>query len=66
MADKFSYTLNLPENEANVLTQLAEEKGMSKNAVMRQALRLYQLIQKSERVSLVIEGETMNIATGVL
>lgn len=66
MSEKFSVTLTLPEKEANVLVEMAETKGMSKNAVMRQALRLYQLINSAERVSLVIAGETMNITTKVL
>lgn len=38
-------TLNLPEREMAVLTELAERKGMSKTAVMRQALKLYQLVE---------------------
>jgi len=43
MADK-TMTLNLSEREMTVLEQLATEKDMSKTAVMRQALRLYQLV----------------------
>ena len=66
MAEKFSYTINLPEAEANVLIELSEIKGMSKTAVMRQALRLYQLINKADHVSFTINGESMNISTGVL
>nr|WP_249809158.1 ribbon-helix-helix protein, CopG family [Bradyrhizobium sp. 150] len=37
-------TLNLSEKEMTVLEELAREKGMSKTAIMRQALRLYQLV----------------------
>lgn len=37
-------TLNLSEKEMAVLEELATEKDMSKTAVMRQALRLYQLV----------------------
>jgi predicted transcriptional regulator len=37
-------TLNLSEKEMAALDQLAAEKEMSKTAVMRQALRLYQLV----------------------
>jgi predicted transcriptional regulator len=37
-------TLNLSEKEMTVLEELAREKDMSKTAIMRQALRLYQLI----------------------
>ena len=37
-------TLNLTAQEMAVLESLADNAGMSKTAVMRQALRLYQLI----------------------
>ncbi|HUT02104.1 MAG TPA: ribbon-helix-helix protein, CopG family [Phycisphaerae bacterium] len=37
-------TLNLTEPEMKVLTQLAERKELSKTAVLRQALRLYQMV----------------------
>jgi predicted transcriptional regulator len=37
-------TLNLSEKEMAVLEQLAERKGMNKTAVMKQALRTYQLV----------------------
>ena len=43
MADK-TMTLNLSEKEMAVLDDLASEKEMSKTAIMRQALRLYQLV----------------------
>lgn len=43
MADK-TMTLNLSEKEMTVLDGLAAEKEMSKTAIMRQALRLYQLV----------------------
>jgi NAD(P)H-hydrate repair Nnr-like enzyme with NAD(P)H-hydrate epimerase domain len=48
-------TLNLSEREMAVLSQLAAEFDMSKTAVMRQALRLYQLVH--ERIK---AGETMS------
>ena len=44
MADKRTMTLNLTEPEMKVLTQLAERKELSKTAVLRQALRLYQMV----------------------
>lgn len=50
-------TLNLPEREMDVLDKLAEEKDMSKSAVMRQALRLYQLISIRTK-----NGETMSFS----
>ena len=43
MADK-TMTLNLSEREMEALEALATEKDMSKTAIMRQALRLYQLV----------------------
>jgi len=45
MADK-TMTLNLTEREMGVLNELAERKGLSKTAVMRQALRLYQAVDR--------------------
>jgi len=44
VADKRTMTLNLTEPEMKVLTQLAERKELSKTAVLRQALRLYQMV----------------------
>jgi hypothetical protein len=44
MAEKRTMTLNLTDAEMNVLEQLSEQKEMSKTAVVRQALRLYQLL----------------------
>lgn len=63
MADKFTYTINLPENEADVLTELAQQKDMSKTAVMRQALRLYQLVQKADFVDIRIGSERVYVTT---
>jgi predicted transcriptional regulator len=37
-------TLNLSEKEMHALEKLSKEKDMSKTAVMRQALRVYQAI----------------------
>ena len=41
---KKTMTLNLTDAEMAVLAQMSEEKDMSKTAIMRQALRLYQLV----------------------
>lgn len=41
---KRTMTLNLTEPEMAVLEALCVEKDMSKTAVLRQALRLYQLV----------------------
>lgn len=42
--DKRTMTLNLTEAEMEVLDVLAQKKELSKTAVIRQAIRLYQLI----------------------
>ena len=39
-------TLNLSAREMAVLNELAERKGTSKTAIMRQALKLYQLVDR--------------------
>ncbi len=50
-------TLNMPEKEMLVLEEMAVKKDMSKTQIMRQALRLYQLVDV--RLS---EGETMHFS----
>lgn len=50
MSAKRTMTLNLTEAEMDVLEQLSSEKDMSKTAVLRQALRLYQVITARLRV----------------
>ena len=42
---KRTMTLNLTEAEMQVLDELCSKKGLSKTALMRQALRLYQAIE---------------------
>ena len=44
MAGKKTMTLNLTEAEMEAVEDLAARKELSKTAVLRQALRLYQLI----------------------
>jgi len=41
---KKTMTLNLTDAEMTALEQLSERKDLSKTAVLRQALRLYQLV----------------------
>lgn len=41
---KKTMTLNLSEREMDVLEELSRRKELSKTAVLRQALRLYQMI----------------------
>lgn len=45
MALKRTMTLNLTDAEMQVLEELSERKDISKTAVLRQALRLYQAIE---------------------
>lgn len=45
MAAKKTMTLNLTDAEMGVLEDLCEKKDLSKTAVLRQALRLYQAIE---------------------
>ena len=42
---KRTMTLNLTEAEMEVLTELCEKKELSKTALLRQALRVYQAIE---------------------
>lgn len=44
MGGKKTMTLNLTEPEMKVLEDLSMKKDLSKTAVIRQALRLYQLV----------------------
>ncbi len=44
MATKKTMTLNLTDAEMDVLEELARNKDLSKTLVIRQALRLYQMI----------------------
>lgn len=54
MSEKRTMTLNLSAQEMDVIEQLADEKGLTKTALLRQALRLYQSISirmaKGEKV----------------
>lgn len=45
MATKKTMTLNLTDAEMGVLEELCEKKDLSKTAVLRQALRLYQAVE---------------------
>lgn len=50
MNAKKTMTLNLTEPEMSALEELCVEKDMSKTAVLRQALRLYQLVNARLKV----------------
>lgn len=45
MTTKRTMTLNLTDHEMRVLDQLSTKKDLTKTAVLRQALRLYQTIE---------------------
>ncbi|MEN6578329.1 MAG: ribbon-helix-helix protein, CopG family [Phycisphaerales bacterium] len=45
MATKKTMTLNLTDTEMGVLEELARKKDLSKTAIVRQALRLYQMVE---------------------
>lgn len=42
---KKSMTLNLTETEMQVLEELSKKKELTKTAVIRQAIRLYQMVE---------------------
>ena len=62
-------TLNLHSREMVALEALAEHHGMSKTAVLRQALRVYQLIHKrlqdGETIHFSGDGERAALFVGV-
>lgn len=46
MEEKRTMTLNLTPREMEVLEGLAKKKELNKTAVLRQALRLYQVVEE--------------------
>lgn len=58
MNDKKTMTLNLTETEMRVLEDLSARKDLTKTAVLRQALRLYQLVdvRLAEGAKLFVES----------
>ncbi len=56
---KKTMTLNLTEAEMRVLEELAKKKDVTKTAVVRQAIRLYQMVEArlSAGEKLVFEDE---------
>ena len=61
MADKKTMTLNLSDEEMALLEELCQRYDMSKTAVVRKALRMYQVIdlrlRKGEKLFLEDELE---------
>ncbi len=62
MQDKRSMTLNLTSPEMEALGELAQRKDLSKTAIIRQAIRLYQLVETrvSQGEKLFFEDELRN------
>ena len=60
MATKRTMTLNLSDEEMAVLDDLATRKDLTKTAVIRQALRLYQVVDArlSAGEKLIFEDES--------
>lgn len=46
MSDKRQMTLSLTDNEMKLLEDLAERKELTKTAIIRMALRLFQLVDE--------------------
>ena len=46
--DKKTMTINLTGREMDIVNKLAKEKGITKNGLVRQALRLYQIFCRKE------------------
>ena len=57
MGEKLTMTLNLSEREMATVDALAAHHELSKTAVIRQALRLYQMIHVR-----IMAGETMTFS----
>lgn len=62
MHDKRSMTLNLSSPEMEALGELAHRKDLSKTAIIRQALRLYKLVEAriAQGEKLFFEDELQN------
>lgn len=59
MRDRRTMTLNLTQAEMDVLEELASRKELTKSAILRQALRLYQLVEQrtAQGEKLILEDE---------
>ncbi len=59
MAEKRTMTLNLTETEMSVVEELAQQKDLTKTALLRQALRLYQMVdvRRSRGDKLLFEND---------
>lgn len=66
--EKRTMTLNLTEAEMEALEELSRRKDLSKTALIRQALRLYQLIDTRTRQGekLVLEDDKLQTKAEVM
>jgi len=62
MADKRAMTLSLSDDEMKVLDELALKKDLTKSAVIRQAIRLYYLVDArlGKGAKLLFEDDATN------
>ncbi len=62
MDDKKTMTLNLTAREMEILEELSSRKEMTKTAVLKHALRLYQMVDAklAEGSKLFLEDEKAN------
>ena len=68
MEEKRTMTLNLTAREMDALEELAASKDMTKTATIRQALRLYQLVDQrlAEGGKIFVEDEKARKKTELL
>ena len=64
---KRTMSLTLPTREMDALDRLSDQKGISKSAVIRQALRLYQSIDLRLEAGdkLFFEGQTSKVKSEI-
>ena len=61
--NKKTMTLNITEQEMDILTHLSESQGVSKTAIIRQALRLFQSVElKCQREGLRLEYRIVDMS----
>lgn len=67
-SEKKTMTLNLTEIEMEALESLAKKKELTKTAVLRQALRIYQMIdaRTSQGQRMVFEDDKLRMKAEVM
>lgn len=66
--EKKTMTLNLTDREMQVLDDLCAKKGLNKTALLRQALRLYQMVDQrlEEGDRLIFESQLKGLKAELL